>query len=81
MIGDLCQVSGQLEVKEWTTLPMCWTLGRVLIIWDPSKFSCSNMDLGSFTVSIKLANGEGAFWLSSVYGSNNATLRMTSGWS
>ena len=47
-----------------------------MIIWDSSKFKCSDVVLGSFSVLVKLSSEEeGSFWLTSVYGPNISNLR------
>lgn len=47
-----------------------------MIIWDSNKFSCSEIVLGSFLVTIKpRSDEEGTFLLTSVYGPNNSNQR------
>ena len=62
--------------KEQAILPACGALGGVVIIWGSNKFSCSELVLGSFSVTIRsVSNEEGIFWLNLVYGPNNSNLR------
>ena len=61
---------------EWAVLPACGSSGSIVIIWDSSKFKCSDVVLGSFSVTVKLCSEEeGSFWLTLVYGPNISNLR------
>ena len=62
--------------KEWAILPASKTLGRVAILWDALRFKCSEVILGSFSVTVKLeSEDDGSFWLSSVNGPNLSRFR------
>ena len=42
-----------------------------MILWDSSKFECTEKVLGSFSVTVKFNSGEeGSFWLTLVYDLN-----------
>ena len=46
-----------------------------MLIWVPSKFICSDVVLGSFSIVKLCSEEEDSFWLTSVYGPNNSNLR------
>ncbi|RVX09324.1 LINE-1 retrotransposable element ORF2 protein [Vitis vinifera] len=61
---------------EWAALPACGASGGIVILWDSSKFECTEKVLGSFSVTVKFNSGEeGSFWLTSVYGPINPLWR------
>ncbi|KAL6348507.1 hypothetical protein AAG906_009967 [Vitis piasezkii] len=61
---------------EWAALPACGASGGIVILWDSSKFECTEKVLGSFSVTVKFNSGEeGSFWLTSVYGPINLLWR------
>ncbi|RVW32138.1 putative ribonuclease H protein [Vitis vinifera] len=61
---------------EWAALLACGALGGIVILWDSSKFECTEKVLGSFSVTVKFNSGEeGSFWLTSVYGPINPLWR------
>ena len=62
--------------KEWAILPASKTLGRVAILWDALRFKCSEVILGSFSVTVKLeSEDDGSFWLSLVNGPSLSRFR------
>ena len=62
--------------KEWVFLLACGALGGIVILQDSNKFKCTEMVLGSFSVTVKLNSGEeSSFWLTSVYGPNKPLWR------
>ncbi|RVW96808.1 Transposon TX1 uncharacterized 149 kDa protein [Vitis vinifera] len=42
---------------EWVALPACGASGGIVILWDSSKFECTEKVLGSFSVTVKFNSG------------------------
>ena len=66
----------RIRNKEWTVLLASGASGGVAILWDALRFKCTEVVLGSFSVTVKLESEDyGSFWLSSVYGPNSSWFR------
>ena len=63
----------RIRNKEWAVLLASGASGGVAILWDALRFKCTEVVLGSFSVTVKLESEDyGSFWLSSVYGPNTS---------